>query len=146
MRNRAAATPDAAAACSSSRMARRNNPQRERYDRPHEGKRQCEQSEGGVEVGQTEAVWNSGSVCRPALPAVTSCSVEKVIGSAGVRYLGTIVVPGFVDIHNHPAHFLSKGLFGYIEAGRRWRPASVRHPSPTHAVGQKLLFSKPARY
>ena len=33
---------------------------------------------------------------------------------------GALVVPGLIDIHNHPAHFLSKGLFDDIETGRRW--------------------------
>lgn len=34
---------------------------------------------------------------------------------------GCIATPGFVDAHNHPAHFLTKGLFDDIEPVRRWR-------------------------
>lgn len=33
---------------------------------------------------------------------------------------GCLVTPGFVDAHNHPAHFLSKGLLDDVETGRRW--------------------------
>jgi 5-methylthioadenosine/S-adenosylhomocysteine deaminase len=31
-----------------------------------------------------------------------------------------LVIPGLIDAHNHPAHFLSKGLLDDVETGRRW--------------------------
>ena len=33
---------------------------------------------------------------------------------------GCLIIPGLIDIHNHPAHFLSKGLLDDIETARRW--------------------------
>lgn len=34
---------------------------------------------------------------------------------------GGLVTPGFVDAHNHSAHFLTKGLLDDVETSRRWR-------------------------
>lgn len=34
---------------------------------------------------------------------------------------GSLVTPGFVDAHNHPSHFLTKGLLDDIDTTRRWQ-------------------------
>jgi 5-methylthioadenosine/S-adenosylhomocysteine deaminase len=34
---------------------------------------------------------------------------------------GALVTPGLIDAHNHPAHFLTKGLLDDCETGLRWR-------------------------
>ena len=34
---------------------------------------------------------------------------------------GALVAPGLIDAHNHPAHFLTKGLLDDCETGKRWR-------------------------
>ena len=31
-----------------------------------------------------------------------------------------MIIPGLIDAHNHPAHFLTKGLLDDVETGRRW--------------------------
>ena len=59
---------------------------------------------------------------------------EKIIGvgkttdlirqypNANRRVLnGALVTPGLIDAHNHPAHFLTKGLLDDCETGKRWR-------------------------
>jgi 5-methylthioadenosine/S-adenosylhomocysteine deaminase len=50
---------------------------------------------------------------------------------------GAIVIPGLIDIHNHPAHFLSKGLFDDIETGRRW--ATRLYPFDTR-IGESQCY------
>ncbi|MFI5011640.1 MAG: amidohydrolase family protein [Hyphomicrobiales bacterium] len=61
-----------------------------------------------VEGGRIRAVGKAAALAVEA-------PVAEIIDTSGA-----LVVPGFVDIHNHPAHFLSKGLFDDIETGRRW--------------------------
>lgn len=41
-------------------------------------------------------------------------------GAQIVDARGCLITPGLIDAHNHPAHFLSKGLLDDIETGRRW--------------------------
>jgi cytosine/adenosine deaminase-related metal-dependent hydrolase len=62
--------------------------------------------------------------------AVSGCRIAGVGKSAALRAqfphfdevdaTGKLVIPGLVDAHNHPAHFLSKGLFDDIEIRERW--------------------------
>ena len=33
---------------------------------------------------------------------------------------GMLIIPGLIDGHNHPAHYLSKGLLDDMEVKRRW--------------------------
>jgi len=34
---------------------------------------------------------------------------------------GKLLIPGLIDAHNHPAHFLTKGFLDDMEASRRWK-------------------------
>jgi 5-methylthioadenosine/S-adenosylhomocysteine deaminase len=50
---------------------------------------------------------------------------------------GALIIPGLIDVHNHPAHFLSKGLFDDIETGRRW--ATRLYPFDTR-IGESQAY------
>jgi 5-methylthioadenosine/S-adenosylhomocysteine deaminase len=36
-------------------------------------------------------------------------------------FSGRMIIPGLIDAHNHPAHFLTKGLLDDMETTRRWK-------------------------
>lgn len=49
-----------------------------------------------------------------------------------------LICPGFIDAHNHPAHFLSKGLLDDIELSRRW--ATRLYPFDTGISGENCYW------
>jgi 5-methylthioadenosine/S-adenosylhomocysteine deaminase len=51
---------------------------------------------------------------------------------------GCLISPGFIDAHNHPAHFLSKGLLDDVEIGKRW--AKLLYPFDTGIDGEHCYW------
>jgi cytosine/adenosine deaminase-related metal-dependent hydrolase len=67
-------------------------------------------TDGGVAVknGRIIAVGKSSELADDFVDAVV------------IDTNGKMVIPGLIDAHNHPAHFLTKGLLDDIGAARRW--------------------------
>ena len=59
------------------------------------------------------------AVDKAAVIAERYSAVKRLGGSRDV------VFPGLIDCHNHPVHFLSKGMIDDMRYPARWRGTSV---------------------
>lgn len=52
--------------------------------------------------------------------AIDECR-RRFYGAHTVDFSDCLAVPGFIDTHQHPAHFLAKGLFDDVVTNERWK-------------------------
>jgi len=51
---------------------------------------------------------------------------------------GMLIIPGLIDGHNHPAHYLSKGLLDDMEVKRRW--STRLYPFEAGMIGEEAYW------
>ena len=55
----------------------------------------------------------------------TDASRSRYHAAEVIDARGMLVTPGFIDGHNHPGHYLTKGLLDDIATPRRWATRST---------------------